>query len=168
MDAYGRNGNGHGRAYQSAHTSSSTDRGFEPRDEMSERPLKSLVTEMLEQGRRLMRAELRLARTELKREARKASAGTGVVAAGAGLAVLGTFTFVAFLVLALAQLIPAWGAALLVAIALLGGGALLGWMGLQRLKQVRAPRRTMETLKEDSRWAKETIRSAQSQMHGHA
>jgi hypothetical protein len=135
---------------------------------MSERPLKGLVQELVEQGRRLMRAELHLARSELKGEAKKAARASGVAAAGAGLLVLGTFTFVAFLVLALAALIPAWAAALVVCVFLLAGGALLAQAGVQRLKQVHPPQTTMETLKEDSRWAKETMRSAQSQMHGHA
>jgi membrane protein implicated in regulation of membrane protease activity len=91
-----------------------------------------------------------------------------MAAAGAYVLVLGSLTFVAFLVLALAGLMPAWAAALLVCVALLAVGGALGWTGLQRLKQVHAPQRTMETLKEDSRWAKETMRSARSQMHGHA
>lgn len=132
------------------------------------RPIKELVSELLEQGRRLVRAEVTLARAEVKAEFKKTSAGAGLAAGGGVVVLLGAITFVAFLVIALAYAMPLWLSALLVAVVLLAGGAGLTWLGLQRLKTVRGPTKTIQTLKEDSQWASKTMHSMKSQMHGHA
>jgi hypothetical protein len=132
------------------------------------RPLKDLVSEFFEQGRRLVRAEVQLARAEVRGEVKKASAGLGLTAGGGVVLLLGAFTFVAFLVIALAYAMPLWLSALLVAVALLAGGAGIAWAGLQRLKKVHGPTKTIQTLKEDGQWASRTMHSMKSQMHGHA
>jgi uncharacterized membrane protein YqjE len=132
------------------------------------RPLKELVSEFLEQGRRLVRAEVHLARAEVKAEVKKASAGVGFAAGGGVVLLLGAMTFIAFLVIALAGVMPLWLSALLVSVLLLAGGAGITWLGLQRLKTVHGPTKTIQTLKEDSQWASKTMQSMKSQMHGHA
>ncbi len=134
----------------------------------SSRPVKELVSEFLEQGRRLVRAEVQLARTEVRDELKKAKAGAGLTAGGGVVLLLGAFTFVAFLVIALAGVMPLWLSALIVAVVLLAGGAGLTWLGLQRCKTVHGPTKTIQTLKEDSQWASRTMHSMKSQMHGHA
>ncbi|RYZ46027.1 MAG: phage holin family protein [Myxococcaceae bacterium] len=131
-------------------------------------PLGALVSEFIEQGRHLLRAEFTLARTELKSEAKKATAGGGMVAAGGVVLLLGAMALVAFLVIALAQVMPLWASALLVTVLLLAAGAGLAAVGAKRLKTIHAPRKTIQTLKEDSQWASTTMRSAKSHMHGHA
>jgi Flp pilus assembly protein TadB len=137
-------------------------------EEESFRPIKELVTEFLEQGRRLVRAEVQLARTEVRDELKKTTASVGVTAAGGVVVLLGAFTFVAFLVIALAGVMPLWLSALIVAVVLLAGGAGIAWLGLQRFKAVHGPTKTIQTLKEDSQWASRTMHSMKSQMHGHA
>jgi Flp pilus assembly protein TadB len=137
-------------------------------EEESSRPIKELVSEFLEQGRRLFRAEVQLARAEVRDELKKTTAGVGMTAAGGVVALLGAFTFVAFLVIALAGVMPLWASALLVAVVLLAGGAGIVWLGLQRFKTVHGPKKTIQTLKEDSQWASRTMHSMKSQMHGHA
>jgi Flp pilus assembly protein TadB len=132
------------------------------------RPIKELVSEFLEQGRRLVRAEVTLARAEVRDELKKTSAGAGLAAGGGVVLLLGALTFVAFLVIALAYAVPLWLSALLVAVVLLAGGAGLTWYGLQRLKTVHGPTKTIQTLKEDGQWASRTMHSMKSQMHGHA
>lgn len=132
------------------------------------RPIKELVTELLDQGRRLVRAEVQLARAEVKSEVKKASAGAGVLAGGGVVLLLGAFTFVAFLVIALAGVMPLWASALLVAVVLLAGGAGIAYAGLQGMKKVHGPTKTIQTLKEDGQWASRTMHSMKSQMHGHA
>jgi hypothetical protein len=141
--------------------------GFSGDSEPS-RPIKELVSEFLEQGRRLVRAEVRLARAEVKAEVKKASAGAGLIAGGGVVVLLGAFTFVAFLVIALAGVMPLWASALLVAVLLLAGGAAIVFGGLQAMKKVHGPTKTIQTLKEDSQWASRTMHSMKSQMHGHA
>ena len=132
------------------------------------RPLKELVSEFLDQGRRLVRAEVQLARAEVRDELKKTTAGVGLTAGGGVVLLLGAFTFVAFLVIALAGVMPLWLSALLVAVVLLAGGADIVWLGLQRFKAVHGPTKTIQTLKEDSQWASKTMHSMKSQMHGHA
>ncbi|MFL5345594.1 MAG: phage holin family protein [Hyalangium sp.] len=131
-------------------------------------PIKELVSEFLEQGRRLVRAEVRLARAEVRHELKKTTAGAGLTAGGGLVLLLGAFTFVAFLVIALAGVMPLWASALIVAVVLLAAGAGLTWFGLQRLKTIHGPTKTIQTLKEDSQWASRTMQSMKSQMHGHA
>lgn len=133
-----------------------------------DRPLGALVSEFIEQGRHLVRAEFTLARTELKSEARKAAAGGGMLAAGAVVTLLGAMTLVAFLVIALANVMPLWASALLITVVLLAVGVGVGVVGAKRLKTVHPPQKTLQTLKEDSQWASTTMRSAKSRMHGHA
>ncbi|MDY7229049.1 phage holin family protein [Hyalangium rubrum] len=132
------------------------------------RPIKELVSELLDQGRRLVRAEVQLARAEVKTEVKKASVGVGLTAGGGLVVLLGAFTFVAFLVIALAGVMPLWLSALLVAVVLLAGGAGIAYLGLQRMKTVHGPTKTLQTLKEDGQWANRTMHSMKSQMHGHA
>ncbi|MCP3165871.1 phage holin family protein [Myxococcus qinghaiensis] len=134
----------------------------------AERPLGALVSEFLEQGRHLFRAELTLARAEVRSEARKAAAGGGMLAAGGLVLLLGAMALVAFLVIVLANVMPLWASALLVTVVLLAAGAGSAMVGVRRLKAVHAPHKTIQTLKEDSQWASTTMRSAKSQMHGHA
>ncbi|ATB46114.1 phage holin family protein [Corallococcus macrosporus] len=128
----------------------------------------ALFSEFTAQARRLVRAEVSLARTELRAEARKASAGARLLAGGGVVLLLGALTFVAFLVAALAEALPLWASALIVAVVLLAVGGGVAWSGLQRMKQVHGPERTIQTLKEDGQWASRTAHAMKSQIHGHA
>ncbi|HET9450253.1 MAG TPA: phage holin family protein [Aggregicoccus sp.] len=142
--------------------------GFRAEGDLDERPLKTVVSEFLDQGKQLLRAELKLARTELRAEAKKATAGSGMLAAGGVVLLLGAMALVAFLVIALAYVMPLWASALLVTVLLLAIGAGVAMAGAKRLKTIHAPTKTIQTLKEDGQWASTTMRSAKSQMHGHA
>jgi hypothetical protein len=132
------------------------------------RPIKELVSEFLEQGRRLVRAEVQLARAEVRDELQKVPASAGLAVGGGVVVLLGALTFVAFLVIALAGVMPLWLSALLVAVVLLAVGAGVTSAGIQRLKKIHGPTKTIQTLKEDSQWASRTMHSMKSQMHGHA
>ena len=122
------------------HNGNSPSQGVE---EENSRPVKELVSEFLEQGRRLVRAEVQLARAEVRDELKKTTAGAGLTAAGGVVALLGAFTFVAFLVIALAGVMPLWLSALLVAVVLLAGGAGIAWLGIKRFKTVHVPTKTI-------------------------
>lgn len=132
------------------------------------RPIKELVSEFLEQGRRLMRAEMQLARAEVRDELKKTSAGGALAAGGGVVLLLGAITFVAFLVIALAAVMPLWLSALIVSVVLLAAGAGIAYAGIKQLKTIHGPTKTIQTLKEDSQWASRTMHSMKSQMHGHA
>ena len=139
-----------------------------PGDGTSERAFGSLVGEFFDQGKRLIRAEVALAKTELRQELTKAKAGAVLVGAGAVLLFLGGIAFMLFACAALATVLPWWAATLIVTVLFLGIGAGIAMAGIKSLKQVHAPNQTIQTLKEDSQWASRTFQSVKSQMHGHA
>jgi hypothetical protein len=155
-------------AYQETYRSGDGAHARQDGPGVADRPLKSLVGDFLDQARRLLRAEISLARREVRDEVKKVTAGGGMVAAGGGVLLLGVMTLVAFLVIALAHAVPLWASALIVAVALLGAGALLASIGLKRLRAVKGPQQTVETLKEDARWASTTMSAAKSQTHASA
>ncbi|WP_435975585.1 phage holin family protein [Streptomyces sp. Qhu_M48] len=103
----------------------------------------------------LVRDEIELAKAEIKQESKKAGKAAGMLA-GAGYAghlvlLLGSLTVIA----ALANIMdPAW-AALAVTVAWAVAGAVLYVNGRKRLDTVSlAPEQTLESLKEDARWAR--------------
>ncbi|HEX2450447.1 MAG TPA: phage holin family protein [Gemmatimonadales bacterium] len=123
-----------------------------------ERSLGELFGEFSQDMTHLVRAEIRLARSELKEKASNASKHLASVAAAGFVACLGAFALVAALILFLTQVVdvPAWLAALLIGAALAIGGFVALRSGLRELKHIDpAPRRTVETIKDDLRWAKE-------------
>ena len=151
-----------------------TRRGFDyedrtiPGDGMSGRAFGSLVGEFFDQGKRLIRAEIALAKTELRQEVVKLKAGGVMVGVGGLLLFIGALAFAAFAIVLLDLVMPLWAAALIVTVLFLGIGAGVAMAGIKHLKQVHAPNQTIQTLKEDSQWASRTFQSVKSQMHGHA
>ena len=68
----------------------------------------------------------------------------------------------ACLILALAEAVPAWLAALIVAVALGAVAAVLGLRGRDKVQEATPPvPQTVETVKEDVQWAKNPTRSAE-------
>ncbi|MCY1075504.1 phage holin family protein [Archangium lansingense] len=151
-----------------------TRRGFDyeertvPGDGMSGRDLGSLLGEFFEQGKRLIRAEIALAKTELRQEVTKVKAGGVMVGVGGLLLFIGALTFAAFACVLLDLVMPLWAATLIVTVAFLAIGAGLAMAGIKRIKEIHPPNQTIQTLKEDSQWASRTFQSVKSQMHGHA
>ena len=76
-----------------------------------------------------------------------------------GLCALGAFT--AMLILALNEAIPAWAAALVVTVVMAALAGLLALTGKRRLEEADAPvpTQTIESTKEDIKWAKTQLRS---------
>jgi hypothetical protein len=159
---------GDGEEFRARSDGASDVRDFSTDVDHDGRGFGQLFSEFMEQGRRLVRAEVTLARAELKAEAKKASAGAGLLAGGGLVLLLGALTFVAFLVAALATVLPVWASALIVAVLLLAAGGAVAFAGINKLKRVHGPQRTIQTLKEDGQWASRTAHSMKSQMHGHA
>jgi hypothetical protein len=117
--------------------------------------LGELVSDVAEDLQRLFRQELQLAKVELKEEAGKAGKAAGLLggAGFAGYLVVLLLTLAA--VFALANVMdPGW-AALIVAVVWAVIGAVLYVAGRGQLRQVSpAPTRTIESLKEDAKWAR--------------
>jgi uncharacterized protein YacL len=99
-----------------------------------------LVKALSEQTSRLVRDEMRLAQAELKDKGKNAGVGAGMFG-GAGLVIgLGVATLVATAVLGLAEALPAWLAALIVAAILLLVGAGLALAGRSRVRRAVPPK----------------------------
>jgi len=127
----------------------------------AERPASSLtvgelIGEIRDQIALLVRKQIELAKTELRTDFR-----TEVkMAGGLGLAAIGALVFINLLlvtvVLALAKVMPAWGAGLVIAGVVLlasAAAALFGWS-----RRIRSPlHRTRESIKEDIAWTKRRL-----------
>ena len=106
----------------------------------------------------LFRQELQLARAEMSEKISQVTSNLVSVVAGGFVAYVGALALVAALILGLheAAEISPWVSALIVGAIFAVAGYLMLSRGLKELKRVDlAPRRTVETLKDDVQWAKE-------------
>lgn len=125
----------------------------------SDRSVAELLKGIIENVQAIIRSEVRLARAEIREEATKA--GTAVKSFGIA-AVLGLYAgaFVLFTLYHVAGLfMPAWGAALSVAILTGIGAAVMFSSGRKALREVNAkPEKTIESVKENVAWLKDQTR----------
>jgi uncharacterized membrane protein YqjE len=130
-------------------------------DDLRDRSLGELLKQLSEQTTRLVHQELELAKAELTQKGKQAGQGAGMFGgAGAlGLAALGALT--ACFILALNAIMPAWLAALIVAVVYGIIAFVLVKQGQAKMKQAGppVPEQTIETVKEDVEWAKTQMRS---------
>ena len=127
------------------------------RADLRERRMGELVKDLSAQVSTLVRQEVDLAKAELAEKGKKAGVGAGMLG-GAGVAALLTLgSLTAFLILALALVLPAWAAALIVT-ALWGAvAAVLALQGRNKMREMGkpVPEKTVETVKEDVQWLKD-------------
>ena len=130
-------------------------------EDLRDRSLGDLLKQLSQETTQLVHQELELAKAELQEKGKQAGAGAGMFGgAGAlGLAALGALT--AFFILALDLIMPAWLAALIVAVVYGIIAFVLVKQGQAKLKQATppVPEQTIETVKEDVEWAKTQMRS---------
>lgn len=124
-----------------------------------EEPVGDLLKRFGQDASTLVRQEITLAKLELRESAKGLAKDAGKLGAAAGLALFGGMAFLAFLIVALGELIGNyWLSALIISVLLLGAAALLGKSALARLEQRgMTPREFVQTLKEDKRWAKREV-----------
>jgi uncharacterized membrane protein YqjE len=130
-------------------------------DDLHDRSLGELLRQLSQETTQLVHQELELAKAEIQQKGKQAGAGAGMFGgAGAlGLAALGALT--ACFILALNAVMPAWLAALVVAVVYGIIAFVLVKQGQAKLKQATppVPEQTIETVKEDVEWAKTQMRS---------
>jgi uncharacterized membrane protein YqjE len=130
-------------------------------DDLHDRSLGELLKQLSEQTTRLVHQELELAKAEITQKGKQAGMGAGMFGgAGAlGLAALGALT--ACFILALNAVMPAWLAALIVAVVYGIVAFVLVKQGQAKIKKATppVPEQTIETVKEDVEWAKTQMRS---------
>jgi uncharacterized membrane protein YqjE len=129
------------------------------REDLRDQSFGELFKQLSQQTSTLVRQEVELARTELKEKGRSAGPGAGMMGAG-GLLGLGAFgALTAMLIVLLDLWVDAWLACLIVTAVYAVVGAILVMAGKRRVQAVGppVPEQTIETLKEDVRWAKTKI-----------
>jgi Putative Actinobacterial Holin-X, holin superfamily III len=123
-----------------------------------ERSIGELFGQLSQDMTLLFRQEVQLARTEMSDKLSRLATNLVSVAAGGFVAYLGGLALVAALILAIRDLanISLAVSALIVGAVLAIIGYVMLQRGMKELKRVDiAPRRTVETLKDDVQWAKE-------------
>ncbi len=115
-----------------------------------ERSLGELFGDLAGQTGLLVREEVALAKAELTQSATRAGKEIGVLVIGGAVAYAGLLALLAAAILALATALPAWLAALIVGLVVVGLGAALLQRGRAALAHLDlAPRQTMATLAAD-------------------
>ena len=124
-----------------------------------ERSLGDLFSDLSRETTTLVRQEVQLAKAELTQSATEVARGVGMLVAGGAVAYAGLLFLLLAIVFGLIQAgWDAWLSALVVGLVVVAIGAILVLRARESLKPANlAPRRTVETLKEDQEWAKEQI-----------
>jgi len=125
-----------------------------------DRSLGDLFAELTRETSTLVRQEVALAKTEMTQKASAVGKDIGFLAAGGAVLYAGFLALLAAVILALVGLgLPAWVAALVVGLVVAGVGGYLVQRGLTALRRTNmAPQQTLDTLKEDTEWAKQQTR----------
>jgi fatty acid desaturase len=125
-----------------------------------ERSLGELLGDLARDMGVLVRQEVQLATTEMTHKASRAAQEVGTIVVGGLVAYAGLLAILAAVIVGLAAAgFGWWQAALLVGVIVAVIGGLLVQRGLAALKHADlAPRKTMETLKEDTQWAKDRMK----------
>ena len=129
----------------------------EPSLAPADQSLGELLGELMQETTTLVRQEITLAKNEMTQKATQAGKNAASLAVGGVIAYTGLLALVAAVILLLIHFgMTAWVAALLVGLVIAALGGAMVMKGMNALKHTDlAPRQTIETLKEDARWAKD-------------
>ncbi len=118
-----------------------------------------LISELANETGLLIRQEIALAKVEISEKAGHVGKNVGYLVVGGAVGYAALLALLAAIIILLANVMPLWVAALVVA-ALVGiVAAVLISKALAALKKTDvAPRQTVETLKEDAQWAKQQMK----------
>ena len=131
------------------------------RNDLRDRPMGEVASELTKDLSLLVRQELELAKAEMREKGRIALPGLGMIGGAGVVALCAAGALTAFLVLGLAELVDAWLAALIVGAVLGAAAAALAWAGKEQVGEAGSPlpEQTIETIGEDVQWVKEQARS---------
>jgi uncharacterized membrane protein YqjE len=124
-----------------------------------DRSIGELFSELASETGLLIRQEIALAKVELTQKATRVGREVGYLVLGGAVAYAALLALLAAIIILLANFMPSWVAALVVAVLVGIVGAILISKALANLKKTDvAPRQTVETLKEDAQWAKQQMK----------
>jgi len=128
-------------------------------ERQEERSIGELFAELARETSTLVRQEVQLAKTEMTQKASQVGKDAGMIGAGGAIAYAGLLAIIAGIIFGLGELIPLWVAALLVGVVVGGIGYFIIQRGIGALKRADlTPRETINSLKEDTEWAKDQTR----------
>jgi Putative Actinobacterial Holin-X, holin superfamily III len=130
--------------------------------DLRERPFGELLKQLSEETTRLVHQEIELAKAELTQKGKQAGMGAGLFGAAGAIGFLALAALTTCFILALDAGLPAWLAALIVAVVYGVIAAVLAVRGRAKVKQAvpPVPEQTIETVKEDVQWVKNQTPSA--------
>ena len=132
-----------------------------PQEDLRDESLPDLLKRLSQETATLVRQEIDLAKAEVGEKGKKAGIGAGIVGAAGVVALLALGALTACIILALNEFMPAWLAALIVAVVYGIVAAVLAQRGKEKVREATPPApQTVETVKEDVQWAKNPTRSA--------
>jgi uncharacterized membrane protein YqjE len=140
------------RPREPKHAHALPDQVTEPQDAS----LGTLVSDLSTQIPELIRAEMRLAQAEVAEKGKRAGIGIGMFSAAGLLAFFGLGVLLAAFVLLLDLVLPAWAAALIVAVVLFAGAGVAALVGKKKVQEALppVPEESVESVKEDVQWTK--------------
>ncbi|HIJ62054.1 MAG TPA: phage holin family protein [Rhodospirillaceae bacterium] len=125
----------------------------------TQRSVAELIGELTRESTALFRQEITLAKAELQENARRVATGAMQLVAGALVLMIALAALEAAAIIALAAVTGWWQAAVVVGGAVLLAAALVLILGLAKLRvEGLAPRRTLSSLRNSGRWAREQWR----------
>jgi uncharacterized membrane protein YqjE len=129
---------------------------------LCERPFGELLKQLSEETTQLVHQEIELAKAELTHKTKQAGIGAALFGAAGAIGLLALAALTTCFILALDAAMPAWLAALIVAVVYGVVAAVLAMRGRAKVKQAvpPVPEQTIETVKEDLQWAKTQTPSA--------
>jgi uncharacterized membrane protein YqjE len=139
-----------------------TSQSLDDPGDLRERPIGELLKQLSEETTRLVHQELELAKAELTQKGKQAGIGAGLFGAAGAIGFLALAALTTCFILALDAAMPAWLAALIVAVIYGAIAAVLALRGRAKVRQAvpPVPEQTIETVKEDVQWAKTQMPSA--------
>jgi hypothetical protein len=125
-------------------------------EELRGQSIGDLLKQLSEQTATLVRQELDLAKAEMQQKGKRAGVGLGLIGVGGVIALAAVGAFTATLIMLLAEWMDGWLAGLIVTIAYAAVAAYLALQGKEKVSEASppVPQQTVETVKEDVRWAK--------------
>jgi hypothetical protein len=126
---------------------------------LENKPLGDLFSDLATEMSNLVRQEVSLAKVEMTQKAKRVGKNVGYLAVGGAIGYAALLAVMAAVIILLARVMPAWGAALLVGVLVAGISWLLIGKAMTALQETDiTPRETVETLKEDAAWVKQQIK----------
>ena len=126
---------------------------------LENKPLGDLFGDLATDMSNLVRQEVALAKVEISQKAKYVGKNVGYLVVGGAVAYAALLAIIAAIIMLLDNVMPSWGAALLVGVVV----AIIGWLLINKavtaLQQTDVtPHETVETLKEDAAWVKQQIK----------